>query len=957
MRGGGFNSVAKDCRSAARSKADPSTQQDTVGFRVALVRTSSGDEDQGPTPRGPDEPPATKSLAYQWYKDGTAIAGATAPSLAIQGASANDAGNYTVSVSNFFGSVLSDAAALTVTKPVPSVSFDANGGTTGTSWKASETVEKNANLSALLGQQVPNAPPANVVTPPEHTVFAGYEVKVGDAAATTLAPGDAINVTLSAATSVKYLWVIPITVESASQGWTYDGTAHDNGSVSVTSGVLATGDELVATASGSVTNVADAHAGNNTITECKVMHGDQEVTGNYVITQVAGTLTIGARKATVSVANKNATYDGTEQTGNTTCTFGNLASGHDATITYAPAKGTVASTTPYVGSFDEDTFTVMAGEDNVTANYELETATPGELTISRRPVTFRGQSQTKDYTGAQIEITTVVAEGLVEGHTHNVTFSAKGTEVGGPYTGTITAKADVQIKSGNDVVTPNYDVAVAGGALTIQQNPTMMLSVSLADGSFTYDGKTHWLQAPATTNASTGETTIRYAKEPSEGTPAEDDWTQDLSTLTATDVTDSCAILVRASNPNYANTAEGSARLAIAPKKATITVNNASKVVGQQDPAFSGMVEGLVSDNDLGDIVYVRTNANVENPGVYSDVLTATYESSPNYDVSVKNGDFTIRALLTARWLDGDGSVLQSTNYPEGDSVPTYTGKVPTKAADTQHAYKFDKWDVGTTDGTITTYRPTFSQVANKYKVTFVDEDGKTVLKEATEYDYGTPAANVVRPTDPTKAADAKNTYAFAGWSPAIADVTSDATYKATYKATPKTGTLTFDLAGGTLDGKTDKVTMVANVGDTVTIPNAPTRTGYTFKYWKGSEYHPGDKYTVTGDHTFTAVWEKVTSSTTTGATSTTTKNTTSTTGSTAGTTKATTSSTGSTTGTTSRTGTTTTSGGATTTTTTTKATAATPNTGDASSIAAAMVFVASAASLACAAALCRRHQ
>ena len=73
----------------------------------------------------------------------------------------------------------------------------------------------------------------------------------------------------------------------------------------------------------------------------------------------------------------------------------------------------------------------------------------------------------------------------------------------------------------------------------------------------------------------------------------------------------------------------------------------------------------------------------------------------------------------------------------------------------------------------------------------------------------------------------------------------------------PKTkGTLTFDLGGGTIDGKTSLV-IEADVGDIITIPEAPVRDGYTFKYWKGSEYYPGDKYTVEGDHTFTAVWEK----------------------------------------------------------------------------------------------------
>lgn len=71
--------------------------------------------------------------------------------------------------------------------------------------------------------------------------------------------------------------------------------------------------------------------------------------------------------------------------------------------------------------------------------------------------------------------------------------------------------------------------------------------------------------------------------------------------------------------------------------------------------------------------------------------------------------------------------------------------------------------------------------------------------------------------------------------------------------------TLIFDLAGGTLDGATGTYTMAAGVGSTVKLPQAPARDGYRFKYWKGSEYAAGAPYEVTGDHTFTATWERIT--------------------------------------------------------------------------------------------------
>ena len=95
---------------------------------------------------------------------------------------------------------------------------------------------------------------------------------------------------------------------------------------------------------------------------------------------------------------------------------------------------------------------------------------------------------------------------------------------------------------------------------------------------------------------------------------------------------------------------------------------------------------------------------------------------------------------------------------------------------------------------------------------------------------------------------------------PGTAAITGDTTFTYSFEAIPspaKKGTLTFDLAGGTLEGKTGKITIEANVGDTIKLPDTPTREGYTFQYWKGSRYEAGADYKVEGDHTFTAVWEK----------------------------------------------------------------------------------------------------
>ena len=69
---------------------------------------------------------------------------------------------------------------------------------------------------------------------------------------------------------------------------------------------------------------------------------------------------------------------------------------------------------------------------------------------------------------------------------------------------------------------------------------------------------------------------------------------------------------------------------------------------------------------------------------------------------------------------------------------------------------------------------------------------------------------------------------------------------------------LTFDPAGGEFRGSTSPTSIEYKGGTTTAIPEAPTREGYKFLYWKGSEYQPGDEYVVVEDHTFVAQWEKI---------------------------------------------------------------------------------------------------
>lgn len=74
------------------------------------------------------------------------------------------------------------------------------------------------------------------------------------------------------------------------------------------------------------------------------------------------------------------------------------------------------------------------------------------------------------------------------------------------------------------------------------------------------------------------------------------------------------------------------------------------------------------------------------------------------------------------------------------------------------------------------------------------------------------------------------------------------------------TYTITYDLNGGVLDGKTGIVEVNAKYGDKIILP-LPSREGYNFKYWKGSTYYAGEEYEVEDNHTLTAEWEEINSS------------------------------------------------------------------------------------------------
>ena len=106
----------------------------------------------------------------------------------------------------------------------------------------------------------------------------------------------------------------------------------------------------------------------------------------------------------------------------------------------------------------------------------------------------------------------------------------------------------------------------------------------------------------------------------------------------------------------------------ILPAEVTVTVHDASKYYGAQDPTFTGDEDcNTEAPLDVLWIVYSRSNAGTEDAGTYPGVLIATYTSNPNYTVTVTPAAFTISPALVTITVDD-----ASKNY--GSADPAFTG-------------------------------------------------------------------------------------------------------------------------------------------------------------------------------------------------------------------------------------------------------------------------------------------
>ena len=384
--------------------------------------------------------------------------------------------------------------------------------------------------------------------------------------------------------------------------------------------------------------------------------------------------------------------------------------------------------------------TSMAGNVSISGSnaykYKVTTSvSEGRLTIDKMAVKNVGESASRTYTGSEIELVGITWATVAEGQSiSGLTYSAKGTAAG-TYEGAFSGEAKIVDASGADV-TSNYEITNTPGSLTIDRAEGLTLSAAGYEG--VYDGASHAVSASPSVSDGTK---VEWS------TNGGATWAEDVPS--AVDVVD-LTIQVRATNPNYSNTATANTTLRIVPAELTVTTPSASKAFDGTalTKADGATCEGLVNGETASfEVTGSRTEIGTSD-NTYELTWNGTAKQS-NYRVTENLGKLTITdpAVEITKSLDNTGSGVDGT-FLAGDNAQ-FTITVTNVGEDTLY-------NVAVTDSLLPDWSETVASLAPgagnaatfsvSYEVTQADVDSGGLANIAYADPEG-PADPV--PTDP----------------------------------------------------------------------------------------------------------------------------------------------------------------------------------------------------------------
>ena len=316
------------------------------------------------------------------------------------------------------------------------------------------------------------------------------------------------------------------------------------------------------------------------------------------------------------------------------------------------------------------TYDINGGEGKVPASTKLTAVDGQQVTVATSP------QPTKEgyiFAGWEYDGTTYYGGESFEMPPHNVTFKAKWLKTSGVITyssnneewGTVSRSYET-LKDGatetrgsvakanegcvftgwknnqtGEIVSNEliYKPSAEPGSYTavFKANINKYLELKTNDVTAKYDGKDYATGTATVKDKATGKVVddviIEYQK-------ADGSWTTNPSEITATNVSDSKTVQVRATSEKYTGELTGTEELTITPKPVTVTANSYNKAYGAADPEFTAKVEGTLGSDTVN---YKLNRETGEDVGTYK-ILAIGDAAQGNYSVTYYPGTLTITA-------------------------------------------------------------------------------------------------------------------------------------------------------------------------------------------------------------------------------------------------------------------------------------------------------------------------
>lgn len=555
----------------------------------------------------------------------------------------------------------------------------------------------------------------------------------------------------------------------------------------------------------------------------------------------------------------------------------------DETITYGedPEDPGVS----YLGFVNDENAGVLGGSLSYTCNYDKETDTPGiygitpkgltaknyeitfvpgKLTVNPQKIMITAEDKTGAY-GEEAKPLTYQITPKCAGKEPKIeiwTAAVKGSDAG---------EYPIYLQWDGDL---NYEATLVNGTYTISKVDPKIDAAPAAKEGLTYDGSAQELIRAGLS----ADGILYYAVTDSKNRPDASAYTDDLP-----EGTDAGTYYVwymvkgdRNHNELYVQepviasigkadsgdvklpeaaerTYTGSAQELVSAGEAAGAVMEYALGTDDKTAPTEGWSNAVPTGTDAGTYyVWYRVQGDKDHEGIAPACVTAAIQKAPSSVTAPAP-----RMLI----YNGEAQTLVDSGASEGGTlVYSVTGDSTVEPEDAAYA---EALPVGTEAGTYYVWYKVkgdanhldtapaciIAEITEKYMVAFVDEDGMYLLQEPKEYAAGTPAAEIERPEDPTKDADAAYTYSFAGWTPEITDVTGDAVYTATYTKTPKTYTLTYAYDGTVPDEAPAPPAQEQHVcGEELDQKEVPSVEGYIFSGWLNEpDVMPAEDVTVIG--------------------------------------------------------------------------------------------------------------